>query len=395
MNPLAPAVQDPDPSVLGAPRLPGVGTTIFTHMSALASEHGAVNLGQGFPDFDAEAGLLHTAGAALLGGHNQYAPMAGDPGLRAQVAALASRSQGARYDPASDITITAGATQALLTAILALVGPGDEVVVLEPAYDSYAPAVALAGARLVPVALDPQRGFRPDWDRVRAALSPRTRMLVLNFPHNPSGAVLDESDLDALETLARLQPFLILSDEVYEHLVFDGQRHCSPAARPSLARRTLVTTSFGKTLHVTGWKLGACLAPATLTARFRAVHQFNVFAVNHPLQKALATHLQAHPDLGAPAAFYQARRDHFLAGLARTRLRALPCHATYFVLVDYRAVSALDDLAFCEHLVRQHGVAAIPLSVFHREPVQHGVIRLCFAKRFETLDAALEKLQKL
>jgi len=382
-------------SFLGTSKLPKVGTTIFTVMSQLAREHGAVNLGQGFPDFDGDARLHALVCAAMAQGHNQYAPMAGIAPLRRAIGDKVARLHGRRYDEEEEITVTAGATQAILTAILAIVRTGDEVIILEPAYDSYAPSVALAGGQVVPVPLEARQGFRVDWDRVAAAVTPRTRLLIINSPHNPTATVLGASDLDALEEIVRKSAIFLLADEVYEHIVFDGRAHCSLAGRPALAARAFVISSFGKTFHCTGWKVGYCCAPAALTREFRKVHQFNVFAVNHPMQAALAQYLaDPAPYLGL-ANFYQQRRDRFLAGLAGTRLRALPSAGTYFVLADYRAICDQSEVEFSQRLVREHGVAAIPVSAFYQSPQENGVVRFCFGKREETLDLAIERLRRV
>jgi methionine aminotransferase len=381
-------------SLLGPSKLPGVGTTIFTVMSRLAAEHGAINLGQGFPDFDCVPQLRAEVSRAMDEGHNQYPPMAGLPELRAAIAAKVARMHAHRYDPDLEITVTAGATQAILTAVLAIVRAGDEVVVLEPAYDSYAPAVALAGARLVTVPLDHAAGYRVDWDRVRAALTGRTRLLILNSPHNPTGSTFGEADLDALERLVGERGIFLLGDEVYEHIVFDGQPHRSLCGRPALAARSFVISSFGKTFHCTGWKVGYCCAPRLLTEEFRKVHQFNVFTVNHPMQAAIARFLEdPAPYLDLPA-FYQDKRDHFLRGLSRTRFRPQACTGTYFVLADYREISDEPEDAFGRRLLVEHGVACIPVSAFYQAPIDHGVVRFCFAKRAQTLDAALERLAR-
>jgi len=387
---------EPDPaSLLGPSKLPDIGITIFTVMSQLAAEHRAVNLGQGFPDFDCDPQLKALVSEAMQQGHNQYAPMAGLPLLRQAIARKVERLYGRRYDPDQQITVTAGATQAILTAVLAVVRPNDEVIILEPAYDSYAPAIQLAGARAVPVALDWQRAYRVNWDRVRAALTASTRMLILNSPHNPSGAVFDGSDLQALEQIVRQHPLLIVSDEVYEHIVFDGQPHLSLARSELLSSRTFVLSSFGKTFHVTGWKVGYCCAPAALTAEFRKVHQFNVFTVNTPVQWALARFLDdPHHYLDLPA-FYQRKRDRFIAGLARTRFIPLPCRGTYFVLADYSAVSDEPEEAFARRLVAEYGVAAIPLAPFYTEPVNRNIVRFCFAKQDATLDEGIDRLARV
>jgi methionine aminotransferase len=377
-----------------ASRLPHVGTTIFTVMSALAQQCGAVNLGQGFPDFDGDPRLMQAVKDALDAGHNQYPPMAGVPLLRERIADKIERLYGHRYDPAQEITVTAGATQALLTAVLALVHPGDEVIVLEPAYDSYEPAITLAGATAVHVPLTPG-SFAPDFDRIAAALTPRTRAILVNTPHNPSGTVWSAAQMQQLADLLAPTDVVVIADEVYEHMVYDGAQHQSVARFPALAERSVLVSSFGKTYHVTGWKVGYVAAPAALTAEFRKVHQFNVFTVNTPMQHALAAYLADPAPYEALPAFYQAKRDSFRAGLAGTALQLLPCTGTYFQCVDYRAVSDLPEAAFCEWLTREVGVAAIPLSAFYRGGFEQGIARLCFAKREETLQAALERLQRL
>ena len=375
-------------------RLPRVGTTIFTVMSALAQEHSAVNLGQGFPDFECDPRLLDAVDAAMRAGHNQYPPMAGVPALREAVAAKIEALYGKRYDPDNEITITAGATQAILTAILACVQPGDEVIVLEPCYDSYGPNIELAGGKVVRVPLRPG-SFRPDFEAIARALSPRTRAIIVNSPHNPSATVWRAADMDRLAELLRPTDVLLISDEVYEHMVYDGQRHASASAHAELAARAFVVSSFGKTFHVTGWKIGSVAAPAALTAEFRKVHQFNVFTVNTPMQVALAAYLADPAPYVELSAFYQAKRDLFRAGLAATRLRALPSEGSYFQCVDYRPVSDLGEAAFCRWLTAEIGVAAIPLSVFYDGGFEQGIVRLCFAKRDETLRLALDRLAKV
>ena len=375
-------------------RLPQVGTTIFTVMSALAQQHGAVNLGQGFPDFDCDPALLDAVDAAMRAGHNQYPPMAGVMALREAVAHKIEALYGARYDPGSEITVTAGATQAILTAILACVSPGDEVIVLEPCYDSYGPNIELAGGTIVRVPLTPG-AFRPDFGGIARALSPRTRAIIVNSPHNPSGTIWRAADMGQLAALLRPTDVLLISDEVYEHMVYDGQRHASASAHPELAARAFVVSSFGKTFHVTGWKIGTVAAPAALTAEFRKVHQFNVFTVNTPMQVALAAYLANPEPYLQLSAFYQRKRDLFRQGLAATRLRALPSEGTYFQCVDYAAVSELGEEAFCRWLTSEIGVAAIPLSVFYDGGFEQRIVRLCFAKRDETLRLALDRLAKI
>lgn len=375
-------------------KLPSVGTTIFTVMSALATETGAVNLGQGFPDFECDPKLVAAVGDAMARGLNQYPPMTGVPALRDAVAGKISSLYGGRYDPATEITITAGATQAIITAVLAVVRPGDEVIVLEPCYDSYVPNIELAGGTVVRVPLVPGT-FRPDFDRISAALSPRTRALIINSPHNPSATVWTREEMLRLQELLAPTDVLVISDEVYEHMVFDGQPHQSAARFPALAARSFIVSSFGKTYHVTGWKVGYVAAPAALTSEFRKVHQFNVFTVNTPVQHGLATYMaDPQPYLQLPA-FYQRKRDLFRAGLAGTRLRMLPSEGSYFQCVDISAVSDLAEDAFCQWLTREIGVAAIPLSAFYGNGFDQRVVRFCFAKRDDTLRAALERLARL
>ncbi len=375
-------------------KLPAVGTTIFTVMSALATETGAVNLGQGFPDFDCDPKRVQAVTDAMTRGLNQYPPMTGVPSLREAVAGKIETMYGRRYDPAAEITITAGATQAIITAILAVVRPGDEVIVLEPCYDSYVPNIELAGGRVVRVPLVPG-SFRPDFDAIAAALSPRTRAILGNAPPNPSAPGWSREEMLRLQELLAPTDVLVISDEVYEHMVFDGQLHQSVARFPALAARSFIVSSFGKTYHVTGWKVGYVAAPASLTAEFRKVHQFNVFTVNTPVQHGLAAYMaDPRPYLELPA-FYQRKRDLFREGLARTRLRLLPSQGSYFQCVDISAVSDLPEGDFCQWLTREIGVAAIPLSAFYGNGFDQRVVRFCFAKRDETLRQALDRLARL
>ncbi|HRO52378.1 MAG TPA: pyridoxal phosphate-dependent aminotransferase [Alicycliphilus sp.] len=375
-------------------RLPNVGTTIFTVMSALAAEHQAVNLGQGFPDFACDPALTDAVTRAMQGGHNQYPPMAGIPGLRQAIATKIEALHGRQYDANAEITITAGATQAILTAILACVQPGDEVIVLEPCYDSYVPNIELAGGVVVRVPLTPG-SFRPDFAKIAAAITPRTRLLIINSPHNPSATIWTAEDMRALEDLLAPTNILLISDEVYEHMVFDGAEHQSAARFAGLAARAFIVSSFGKTFHVTGWKVGTVAAPAAMTAEFRKVHQFNVFTVNTPMQYGLAEYLQdPTPYLQLPA-FYQAKRDLFRQGLAGSRLKLLPSTGSYFQCVDISAVSDLSEADFCQWLTREIGVAAIPLSAFYGDGFDQRVVRFCFAKKDETLCAAIERLRRL
>jgi methionine transaminase len=376
-------------------KLPHVGTTIFTVMSRLAAECGAINLSQGFPDFDPPLRLVELVAEAMRAGINQYAPMAGAPALLDAIGAKVLALYGRRVDSAAEITVTSGATEALFCAIHAVVRPGDEVILLEPAYDSYEPAVELAGGRAVRVPLQ-RPDFRVDWDRVRDAMSPRTRLVVVNSPHNPTGAVFAASDLDALaDVLARSAAF-VLADEVYEHILFDGRTHASLLTRPALAGRAFVVSSFGKTFHCTGWKVGYCVAPPLLTTELRKVHQFVQFAVAAPMQAALAGFLLECPEHAADlAGFYQRKRDRFCRLLEGTALRAVPSAGTYFQLADYSAVSELPDVEFARWMTRELGVATIPVSVFSAGPVQERLVRFCFAKNDPTLDAAGERLAGL
>ena len=377
-------------------RLPKVGTTIFTVMSALASQTGAVNLGQGFPDFGCDRKLTGAVTDAMNADLNQYPPMAGVPILRQAVADKVQAQYGKSYNPDSEITITAGATQAIITIVLAVVHPGDEVIVLEPCYDSYVPNIELAGGTVVRVPLTPG-SFRPDFDRIAQAITPKTRAILINTPHNPSATVWSREEMLKLQELLAPTNVLLISDEVYEHMVFDAPEriHHSAASFPGLAARAFIVSSFGKTYHVTGWKVGYVAAPAALTTEFRKVHQFNVFTVNTPMQHALAHYMaDPQPYLQLPA-FYQRKRDLFRQGLSATRLKLLPSEGSYFQCVDISAVSDLSEADFCQWLTREIGVAAIPLSAFYGEGFDQQVVRFCFAKKDETLKAALERLAKL
>ena len=379
-------------------RLPNVGTTIFTVMSALATQHKAVNLGQGFPDFDCDPKLVDGVTAAMQQGHNQYPPMPGVPALRQAIAAKIEAVYARQYSADTEITITAGATQAILTAILCCVGPGDEVIVLEPCYDSYVPNIELTGATVVRVPLTPGT-FRPDFDKIGAALSPKTRAIIINSPNNPSGTVWSPEDMRRLDELLAATRVLVISDEVYEHMVYAPLRHESVARYPGLAARSFIVSSFGKTYHVTGWKVGYVAAPAALMAEFRKVHQFNVFTVNTPMKYGLAAYMQnPAPYLELPA-FYDAKRQLFRDGLANTKFKLLPCEGTYFQCVSIADLAVperdLPDADFCQWLTREIGVAAIPLSAFYGDGFDQKVIRFCFAKKDETLVAALERLASL
>ncbi len=380
-----------------ASRLPDVGTTIFTVMSSLATEKGAVNLGQGFPDFACDPQLITAVTGAMTQGLNQYPPMTGVPPLRQAIAQKIRALHGRAYDSDSEITITAGATQAILTVILAVVHPGDEVIVLEPCYDSYVPNVELAGGKVVRIALTPGT-FRPDFDKIAAAITSKTRAIIVNSPHNPSATVWTEADMLKLQEILAPTDVLLISDEVYEHMVFDfdkGQIHQSATRFPGLAARAFIVSSFGKTYHVTGWKVGYVAAPASMTAEFRKVHQFNVFTVNTPVQYGLASYMNntaAYLDLPA---FYQRKRDLFRSGLAHTRFKLLPSEGSYFQCVDISEVSDLKEAEFCKWLTAEIGVAAIPMSAFYADGFDQRVVRFCFAKKDETLNTALQRLAKL
>lgn len=375
-------------------KLPNVGTTIFTLMSALAAERKAINLGQGFPDFNCDARLVEAVTASMAQGLNQYPPMTGVATLREAIAAKIKTLHQREYCASREITITAGATQAILTAILAIVHAGDEVMVLEPCYDSYVPNIELAGGIPVRVPLTPG-SFRPDFGRIAAAISPRTRAIIINSPHNPSATAWTRDEMLSLQDMLAPTNVLLISDEVYEHMVFDGQQHHSAACFPGLAARAFVVSSFGKTYHVTGWKVGYVAAPAVLSGEFRKVHQFNVFSVNTPMQHGLAAYMSdPRPYLQLPA-FYQRKRDLFRAGLERTRFKLLPSEATYFQCVDISGVSDLGEAAFCEWLTTDIGVAAIPMSAFYGNSFDQHIVRFCFAKTDQTLQCALQRLQSL
>ncbi|MDQ2971867.1 MAG: pyridoxal phosphate-dependent aminotransferase [Pseudomonadota bacterium] len=377
-------------------KLPKVGTTIFTVMSQLAAEYKAVNLGQGFPDFDGPQALRDALSAAMNSGKNQYSPMSGIPALREQIARKTEKLYRRTVNVDSEITVTSGATEALFAAIAAVVHTGDEVIVLDPCYDSYDPAIELNGGRAVHVPLDP-RDFTPDWQRIEAAVRPKTRMIVVNTPHNPCGSVFSAEDLEALAALTRKHDMLVLSDEVYEHIVFDGAQHQSVLRHAELAERSFVISSFGKTYHCTGWKVGYCIAPPAMSVEFRKVHQYLTFCTFTPAQWALADILESDPQhyLELPA-FYQAKRDRFRDLLAGSNFKLRPVGGAYFQIVDYSALSLSDDLAFCEWLAKEGGVAAIPISAFYESPpLGQRLIRFCFAKTDTTLELAAARLQAL
>ncbi|MSR14908.1 MAG: pyridoxal phosphate-dependent aminotransferase [Gammaproteobacteria bacterium] len=373
-------------------KLPHVGTTIFTVMSALAAEYGAINLSQGFPDYDGPAALKERVKHYLDHGFNQYPPMAGVLKLREAIAAKVQRCYGASVSPESEITVTPGATEAIYCAVMAIARSGDEVILFDPAYDSYEPAVTLAGAQPVRLPLAPPH-YRIDWQRVVDAITPRTRMVIVNSPHNPTGAVMSRADLLELERLAERHNLIVVADEVYEHLVFDGVRHESVLRFPALAARSFVVSSFGKTYHVTGWKTGYCVAPAELTQELRRVHQFVTFVGITPIQHALADFMQTHPEhLDELPGFYQRKRDLFNTALRDSKFKIHASRGTFFQLADYSAISELPDRAFAEWLTKEKGVAAIPLSVFYETPPKSRLVRFCFCKEDETLRAAAARL---
>ncbi len=376
-------------------KLPAVGTTIFSQMSQLAAQQQAINLSQGFPDFAASDVLINRLAHYASHGYNQYAPMPGILPLREHIATLLQYCYGRSVCPQQEVTVTSGATEALLVAISAVVAAGDEVILFDPAYDSYAPAITLNGGKAVHIALQAP-DYRVDWQQVAQAITARTKLIIVNSPHNPSGMVFSNADWQALQSLVVNHNLYCISDEVYEHMVFDAAPRLSANSFAELAQRSFIVSSFGKTFHVTGWKLGYCVAPAALSSEFRKIHQYVTFSSFTPAQYAIADMLAEHREqvLGL-AAFYQQKRDSFAALLAVSRFRLLPCQGTYFQLVDYSALSKLDDVAFCRWLTIEHKVAAIPLSVFYQTPPDSRIIRFCFAKQPATLQAAAEVLCKL
>ena len=373
-------------------KLPKVQTSIFTQMSALAQQQQAINLSQGFPNFEGDPLLQELVHKAMREGHNQYAPMAGLPALTERLAKKIESLYGRSLQPESEITITAGATQALFTAITSFVRAGEEVIIIEPAYDSYKPAIELCGAIAIPFALEAP-DFRIDWQKLARYVSVRTRMIILNSPHNPTATVFAEADWLALERITHNTDILLLSDEVYEHLTYDGKGHESVLKHPSLFQRSIACFSFGKTFHNTGWKIGYCVAPAYLMKEFRKVHQFNVFSVNTPMQYALAEYLQAPEHYLQLPDFYQQKRDFFRQAMQGSAFKLLPCEGTYFQLLDYSALSQEKDVDFAIRLTKEHGIATIPVSVFYSQPPTMQLLRVCFAKTEETLRQAAEKLK--
>ncbi|NSL54968.1 methionine aminotransferase [Uliginosibacterium aquaticum] len=376
-------------------KLPAIGTTIFSVMSTLAAEHGAINLSQGFPDYPCDPALLDALAAAAHAGHNQYAPMAGLPALRAAIAAKLLLQHGTAVDADSEITVAAGATQALFTAIASVLQAGDEAILLDPSYDSYAPSILAQGAKPVHVALMAP-DFKVDWEQVEHAVTPRTRLILINNPNNPATSVFSAADLDALAAIAERHDLLVLADEVYEHLIYDGATHQSVLTHPALRARSFAVYSFGKTFHATGWKIGYCVAPPALSAEFRKIHQFLVFAVNTPAQHALAAHLADPASWQGLSAFFAERRALLAPGLESAGFKLLPSQGTYFQLADYSAIRPdLEDVAFARWLTLEHGVASIPVSVFYQQPPAQKIVRFCFAKQTQTLQAASERLARL
>jgi len=374
-------------------KLPQVGTTIFTQMSQMAMRHDAINLSQGFPDFEVDQRLKDRINHYVQAGYNQYAPMTGVPELRRAIAHKKQLLYSYLPDAEAEITITNGATEAIFSAITALIRPGDEVIVFEPAYDSYVPAIEVNGGVAVTVCLK-SPAYRIDWDHVRDLIGPRTRMIMVNTPHNPTGTVLDRSDMEALRAITRDTDILVLSDEVYQHLIYDGRRHESILRYPELYRRAIVTMSFGKTFHATGWRIGYAIAPPEITAELRKVHQFNTFSINRPLQHALADYLAEPEHYRSLPNFYQQKRDLFLEAMAATPFDFLGCAGTYFALARYRNVSDLNDVDFAHRLTREQKVAVIPVSAFYSDGTDEGIVRFCFAKTEEVLLAAAENLKR-
>lgn len=384
-------------------KLPNVGTTIFSTMSDLAAQYNAINLGQGFPEFNPSPKLIESVHKAMVDGHNQYPSMIGLELLRQTIAKKIKALYSHQYDVDSEITITSGATEAFMSVVMAMVSPGQEVILLEPNYDSYGPAVQLAGGTPVYVPMqsptDLTSTFSVDWNRVKAAKTTKTQLIVLNFPHNPTGAVLTDQDLDALVDIVKNTDIKVVSDEVYEHLVFDGIKHKSLASRPELIQRTFVISSFGKTTHTTGWKVGYCCAPKKLSTELRKVHQFMVFTVPAPLQYGLAVYTADPKTYESLTGFYQQKRDYLINALSTTRFKTFFCPATFFLLVDYSSISDDDESSFAIHLTKKHGVTAIPVSAFYSKPnnsrSNHQMLRLCFAKEERTLDSAIARLRSV
>jgi len=375
-------------------KLPTVGTTIFTVMSKLAAEHNAINLSQGFPDYGTDEKLIAAINQAMKDGFNQYAPMSGLLALRELIAEKIEHFYNTKYNPETEITITAGGTQAIFTAISAVINAGDEVIIFEPAYDCYAPTVKLLGGLVKPFELQAP-DYKIDWEMVKKLFTANTKMIIINSPHNPTGSILQKEDIDALIKLTKDTDILILSDEVYEHIIFDGEQHQSVALYPELAERSFIVASFGKLLHTTGWKMGYCLAPAKLMAEFRKVHQFNVFSVNTPMQVGITNYLKSSNIYQELSVFFQKKRDFFRQLLSETKFELLPCKGSYFQCVSYNNISSEKDTDFARKLAIEFGVATIPVSAFYTRNVDHKILRFCFAKEDNTLEKAVEKLKKL
>jgi len=375
-------------------KLPGVGTTIFSVMSKMAEEHNAINLSQGFPDYPADPALIEQVNTAMLNGHNQYAPMPGLLALRELIATKTNGLYQSNYHPETEVTVTAGGTQAIFTALTATIQQGDEVIIFEPAYDCYAPTVKMLGGQVKSYEMAPP-DYEIDWDMVKRLFSANTKMIILNSPHNPTGRILSAQDMEALIKLTKGTDVLILSDEVYEHLVYDGAQHESVARYPELRERSMIVASFGKLLHTTGWKMGYCLAPENLTKEFRKIHQFNVFSVNTPMQYGIVNYLTNPDTYTGLASFFQEKRDYFRTLLAETKFKLLPCHGSYFQCVSYAHLSEESDVDMAMRLVKEFGVASIPVSAFYTQNTDHRVLRFCFAKQHETLEKAVERLMKL
>lgn len=375
-------------------KLPHTGTSIFSVMSKLAEEHNAINLSQGFPDYDCNPKLISFVTEAMQKGANQYAPMPGLPALRELIAEKVNNLYGAEYHPESEITITAGGTQAIFTALSSCIGSGDEVIIFEPAYDCYAPAVKLLGGLVKPYELSPPN-YEIDWEMVKKLFTANTKMIILNSPQNPTGCILSEKDIKALIKLTKNTDILILSDEVYEHIIFDNNKHQSIALYPELRERSFIVASFGKLLHTTGWKMGYCLAPERLMKEFRKVHQFNVFSVNTPMQVGITNYLKDRETYTGLSGFFQQKRDFFRSLLMETPFKLLPCNGSYFQCVSYADINQEKDTDMAIKLIKEYGVASIPVSAFYMKNTDHQILRFCFAKKQETLEKAVERLMKL
>jgi methionine aminotransferase len=375
-------------------KLPAIPPSIFSVMSKMAANYNAINLSQGFPNFKSDPQLIKLVSKAMMAGHNQYAPMAGDVQLREVICNKMERLYRAKYVPATDIVITAGATQAIFTAIAATISKGDEVIIFTPAYDCYLPTVALFGGNVIALQLQAPH-YTPDWEEVKRVITTKTRMIIINSPHNPSGMLFSESDMEQLQEISEVHDLIVISDEVYEHIIFDDEIHQSVARFPDLAKRSFITASFGKTFHNTGWKMGYCLGPQELMDEFKKVHQYNVFCVNHPFQKGLATYLQDEKTYLGLGAFYQQKRDFFLDAIRDSRFKFIPSKGTYFQLLDFSEISQESDIVFTEMLTKKHGLATIPISVFNKDKLDKKQLRVCFAKTEETLQAAANILNSL